>query len=149
MIEREAGTMKYLAGSLILAGLISLNLYGAPPSQKPEGKGKPGLEEKRHDRLDRLAKKLNLSESQKEKIAAIFKEGDARIRSEMDRIRDKAREIREETDKKIDEVLTPEQRAKFAEMKKKLHDRMEKRGKGHRGERDRYDSESPRQEKGE
>ena len=128
--------MKYLIYGLILTGLLSLNLYGETSGHKMKGKGSgPGWEEKHHNRLDKLAKKLNLDKAQKEKIAAILKEGDERVRAEMDKVRDSARVIREETDRKINDVLTAGQRKKFAEIKKRFQDKREKKEGKHKGEK--------------
>ena len=107
-----------------------------PPEKKMEQK----REDRQTERLNRLAKDLNLTAEQKDKIGAIFKENETKAKAAMDKTREEMKTLRDAGEKKIKAVLTPEQAKKFeemqAEMRKKMGEgkgkgRMEKREKCH------------------
>jgi protein CpxP len=88
---------------LTLAIVISFPLAAAA---FPGAEG-PGSEGHQKHRIERLTKDLNLTDEQKSKVETIFKEQ-----------HDKFKALREETHSKLGTVLTPEQIAKFEELKK-------------------------------
>ena len=79
--------------------------------------------------VERLEKKLELSEEQSTQLKAIFQEQGEKMKA-----------LHEETQDKMNKVLTPEQQEKLAEMKEKRKERWEERKekwkekKGKRGE---------------
>jgi Spy/CpxP family protein refolding chaperone len=70
----------------------------------------------RGDRVERMAKDLNLNAEQKSQLEAIFKEQ-----------REKFEAIHQDTRARIQKVLTPEQQAKFDDLKKQRHEQWQKR----------------------
>lgn len=82
-------------------------------------------------RLERMAKELSLTTEQKDKVAAIFKENDAKAKAVMDKAKEEMNAIRDTGDKQVKAVLTPEQVKKYDEMKAEMQKKMgEGRGKG-------------------
>ncbi|MGB2059882.1 MAG: Spy/CpxP family protein refolding chaperone [Alcanivorax sp.] len=79
--------------------------------------------------VERLEKKLELSEAQSTQLKAIFQEQGEKMKA-----------LHEETQSKINQVLTPAQQEKLAEMKEQRKARWEERkenwkeNKGKRGE---------------
>lgn len=68
------------------------------------------------DRVEHLAKKLDLSAEQKAQLKQVFEEQHA-----------KREALRLETEQRMQTVLTPEQMAKFEELKKQRHEKWQKR----------------------
>ena len=75
-----------------------------------------GFEGHHADRVERLTKDLNLTPEQKTKVEAIFKEQDEKFKI-----------IHEETQKRLQEVLTKEQLTKFDELKKQRHEKWQQK----------------------
>ena len=78
----------------------------------------------RANQLERLSKELNLTDEQKEKVKPILDEQtkqmhatqeDASLNQEQKR--DKMKQIHQTTHSQINDILTPEQQKKFAELK--------------------------------
>lgn len=93
--------------------------------EQSRGKGPEG-------RLERMSKDLNLTAEQKEKISAIVKESGEKMKEAMQKARESGKAAREETDKQIKAVLTPEQAQKFEAMQVEREKKMEKKmGSGH------------------
>lgn len=65
-----------------------------------------------------MTKELNLTEEQKPQVEALFKEQHEKIRA-----------IREETRSRLEGILTPEQMAKFDEMKQKRKEKYKEKMK--------------------
>lgn len=81
-----------------------------------------------------LASKLSLTDDQKSQIAPII----ADRRTQMKALRNdaslgrfqrrrEAKQIMEESDKKINAILTPDQRKQYAELEKEMRERMKER----------------------
>jgi protein CpxP len=70
------------------------------------------------EKMERMAKELNLNEEQKTRMDALFKEQ-----------HEKYKKIHEETRARLKEILTPEQMQKMDEIKKRHHEQW-KRKKG-------------------
>jgi protein CpxP len=70
------------------------------------------------EKMERMAKELNLNEEQKTKMDALFKEQHEKYKS-----------LHEETRTRLKEILTPEQMKKMDEIKKRHHEQWKsKRG---------------------
>jgi Spy/CpxP family protein refolding chaperone len=72
-------------------------------------------------RVDRMATELNLTDDQKTKVTTLF-ESQAKKRQELQNLapedrREKARAMMQETNKKLKEILTPEQIKKWQEIR--------------------------------
>jgi Spy/CpxP family protein refolding chaperone len=83
---------------------------------------------------------LNLTDAQKKKIEAILENANKRmqeLRQQMDAqqgsLREKFTQIREETQKQIEAVLTAEQKAKWQQLRQEMEQRMRERAR-ERGE---------------
>lgn len=96
----------------------------APPP-KPKHEGGKGGEHGGGDRAAMLKEKLNLTDAQVTQLKKIFADEQAELKAlkekagEQKEKREEMKKIREGTKAKIDAVLTPEQRAKFDEMRPK------------------------------
>jgi protein CpxP len=80
----------------------------------PEDKG--GFEGHHGNRVEHMAKKLDLNAEQKSKVEAIFKEQHEKFKT-----------IHEETRARLQGVLTEEQMTKMDEMKKQRHEKWQKK----------------------
>jgi len=78
--------------------------------------GPPPLALRRGGFVQRLARELDLSKEQQERIAKILEEGQQKLRALWDPVAPKAREAMEEIRKRIESELSPEQRARFKEV---------------------------------
>lgn len=84
--------------------------------------------EKHHDKmLDKMSKKLALTPEQKEKVAAVMKENGEKAKVEMQKMHEAMKAIQDEADKKIKELLTPEQIQKFDKMQEEQKAKSEKK----------------------
>jgi Spy/CpxP family protein refolding chaperone len=88
------------------------------------------------DRLERMSRRLNLTDEQKAKIRPILQDEQKQMKAlredaslSPDQRRQQGREIRTSARKQIDEILTPEQKEKRKEMWQKA-----RKGRGPRGE---------------
>lgn len=107
-------TLAAIVAAGLLAGSTALQAQDAPPANRSGMHGRPNI--------DQIAKDLNLTDDQKTQFKAAFKDQQTKMKalrsdtsvSKEDR-KAKAREIREATQTKIKEILTPEQFKKFRE----------------------------------
>ena len=119
----------------IMALLLSFGLTALAQEGKGEwqGKGRPMMQTP-EERLDSLAKQLNLTDDQKAKVKTILQTEFDKMKalrenqslSREDR-RDQMMSIRKSTDDAIKAVLNPDQLKKFEEMQSKM---MEHRKEG-------------------
>lgn len=86
--------------------------------------------EKAHEkRVERLSETLSLSAEQKEKLSAILEGGRKELKTEREEMMKRAQFRREATDKKIEEILTEEQKVKFREHREEMRRKVsEKKG---------------------
>jgi protein CpxP len=98
---------KIITIALALALPLTVAAY---PGDKGDFEGHHG------NRVERLAKKLDLNAEQKSKVEVIFKEQHEKLKA-----------IHEETRARLQEVLTKEQMAKMDEMKKQRHEQWQKK----------------------
>lgn len=121
---------------LLASALVSPAFAQGPPG----GQGEPGRQGPRgprvEDQLARLRERLSLTDAQVPKIEAILRAGAEESRADREsnlapeeRMK-RRRERTAKTDASIDALLTPEQKAKFAEMKKEREERMRDRPGG-------------------
>lgn len=87
----------------------------------PKGEGRPGGGRANvEERVNRMAEELKLTDDQKKKVEALFKEQGEKMRALRDATpeerREKGRGMREEMNKKMKEILTAEQYTKFEQM---------------------------------
>lgn len=96
--------------TIVLALALPLTVAAFPGGHDGDFNGHKG------DRVERLAKKLDLSAEQKEQLKQVFEEQQA-----------KREALRQETEQRMRTVLSPEQMAKFEEIKKQRHEKWQKR----------------------
>jgi Spy/CpxP family protein refolding chaperone len=92
------------------------NLATAQEAKEGKKKGMPTVEQQ----MERMTEALKLTDEQKPKVEAVLKDM-AKKREDLrdvpqDERRDKARALRDEQDKKMKEILTPEQYEKYQAM---------------------------------
>jgi periplasmic protein CpxP/Spy len=92
-------------------------------SQAPTQAGGQEMHHGHGSRLEWLSKQLNLTDDQKTKLKPILDDESSQMKSihedsslSQDQKRDKMKELRESTDTKIEDVLTPDQQTKFKEL---------------------------------
>lgn len=73
--------------------------------------------------LNRLDRRLDLTDEQREKVGEILRRRHARINSLWTTVRPRVEEELAATNAEIAKVLTPEQRREFEEMKLRMHGR--------------------------
>lgn len=128
-------SLMVLTLSAALAGGITL-MAQAQDQQAPQ-QGEQGHGRRQFDpqqRVNILAKRLNLNDDQKGKITTIFTDmqqqmqsirGDSSL-SREDRMA-KMKTLREQTDEKVNGVLNDDQKQKYAAMKQQAQERMKER----------------------
>jgi len=121
-----------LAGSLIAAGLPAIaqsatdSQSNAPSTQQPtkqwHHRGKHG------DHLARMAKKLNLSQDQQDKLKPIFEKQHEQAKAikndtslTEDQKKEKFQALRQDTMAQMNGILTPEQQQQLQQMRAKHH----------------------------
>ena len=109
---------------------FALCLFGASAWADDDGKGY-GHDPKSH--LEKLTKKLSLTQEQQDKILPIIEEK----HQKMEALYEQMKETRQQAMAKIEAELTPEQQAKWKEMQEERQEKMkeyrEKHGKGEKG----------------
>jgi Spy/CpxP family protein refolding chaperone len=117
--------------SLFLATFLAFSLA----AQRPERNAEPG------QRLQRMASELNLTEDQKAQIKPILEEEAPKLKAiredaSLDRRAkmEKARDVMQDTSARIQPILTEDQKAKAADMRKEAREKAgERRGRRPRG----------------
>jgi Spy/CpxP family protein refolding chaperone len=120
--------------TLAFAGVLSPQEPTAPSDAPNEGgspNGRPGRGGNVENRLENLSKQLNLTNEQKEKIRPLLKHEMERIREIRNNTsltqaeaRRRMQTVRKNTNQHIAEILTPEQKKQWRQM------RPERRGGG-------------------
>ncbi len=113
-----------------LAGAMQAQEAPAAPSDQQAQKQPPSPEQRVDRMLDRMTRNLNLTDEQREKIRPILLDQVQQMRalrednslSPQDR-RAKVRALRSATRQKVDQILTPEQKAKRRENWQKARQR--------------------------
>lgn len=116
---------------IAMMAVMTASTMIAQNDQKTERRGFDS-EKRIEQRIQRLDKKLKLTDEQKLQLKEYYGEFDKVQKARMEEMRQQAKRDREALDGKINTILTDEQKAKFAELKEKMKDHMRK---GHDGER--------------
>ena len=104
------------------AGILALNVY------RGLARG-----ERRGDRFEQMADKLQLNDDQKTKVQQIFSDTREQLRAVRKESEPKLDEIRRQADGRLQTVLTPEQWQKFQGLRDEMRPRRGGRG-GPRGD---------------
>jgi protein CpxP len=117
-------------GSLLAFTNLTSAQDAKAPQENQDGKKRPGFSPQQ--RVERMASVLNLTDAQKTKVTALFEEDAKKIRElradtnvPQDQRREKARALREESDKKLQAILTPEQWEKWQKERSQM---LQRRG---------------------
>ena len=106
-------------------------------------KGERGQKATPQQRVERMARALNLSDNQKSRIVAILQDAKNQMQSQRgnknltrEQKQERRRAMREQTKNRINAVLTPQQRDKMAQMQERRRQRREQNGDApNRGQR--------------
>ena len=107
MIMRKRIGAILLVSSAIAAGMLALGAYRAW-ARRPAAPG---------DRFNQLATKLQLDANQKTRVQQIFGDTRQQLQSLRKESEPKVTEIRQQTDKRLQEVLTPAQGTQCQQMR--------------------------------
>jgi Spy/CpxP family protein refolding chaperone len=116
---RGAAAIIFVLG--FTAGILALNVYRGWVRG-----GGPG----REDRFEQLSNRLQLNADQKTKVQQILGDTREQLRALRKESEPRVTEIRQKTDERLQQVLTPDQWQRFQQMRDETRD---KRGRG-RGE---------------
>jgi Spy/CpxP family protein refolding chaperone len=124
-MKNEMKTLSRILGLCMLT--VALSLSGAVAWADEDGKGY-GHDPKSY--LEKLTKKLSLTQEQQDKILPIIEEKHQRMQG----LHEQMKEIRQQAMGKIEAELTPEQQEKWKKMQEERQEKMkeyqEKHGKG-------------------
>lgn len=115
---RAAATVIFLLG--FTAGALALNAY--------RSWSRPGGQQGREDRLERMAKELQLSEEQKKQVQQIFGETREKLEALRKESEPRVREIRGQADERLQKILSAEQWRKFQQTRAERAGRRRARG---------------------
>jgi periplasmic protein CpxP/Spy len=127
-----------LASAMALGGTMLIAQaqdQQAAPQQSERGHGRGHFDSQQ--RVNVLAKRLNLSDDQKGKLQSIFADSQQQMQgvrqdsslSRQDRM-EKMKSLRSQTDDKINGILNDDQKQKYAQMKEQAKERMQERQGG-------------------
>jgi Spy/CpxP family protein refolding chaperone len=116
---RGAAAIIFVLG--FAAGILALNVYRGWVHRAGPG---------RDDRFEQLSTRLQLSADQKTKVQQILGDTREQLRAVRKESEPRVTEIRQKTDERLREVLTPDQWQRFQQMRDEMRD---KRGRD-RGE---------------
>lgn len=135
-MKHKTGVVAFLAfaGMLVLTSTL-LAQTNTPPGTRRAGRGR-SIEQ----RVDRLSEQLKLTDAQKPKVNALLKEETAKLRelrkdtalSRKERSA-KRRSLREESNKKMKGILSPEQFKKYQESESQRSQRRGRRNQNRNG----------------
>lgn len=109
---------------VVLLAIMAVTILGTATAQYPQQRQKLTPEQRTEQQMKRLDEKLQLSDSQKEEIKALFTDFFQQQSSSFKEQRTK----REALDKKIEALLTDDQKKIYSEMRKERRP-MKFRGK--------------------
>jgi Spy/CpxP family protein refolding chaperone len=104
------------------AGMLALNTYRAWARVAGAGPGE--------DRFEQMSARLQLDAEQKTKVQQIFGDTREQLRALRKESEPRVNEIRQKTDQRLQQILTPDQWQRFQQMRDEMRD---KRGRD-RGE---------------
>jgi Spy/CpxP family protein refolding chaperone len=125
---------------LAVGGLLAFNPVLRAAEEK-EAKKSEGRKEGRgavmQERMDKMTTELKLTDEQKQKVQAAWKERAEKMRGLRDATpeerREKGKAAMDEYDKKMKEILTSEQYEKWSKMAQGNREKGQDRGKGKKG----------------
>jgi len=116
----NASLIAAVAVGLLTAGTTLVRAQDNTPPPKEGKKGRPTVEQ----RVDRLAKELNLTDDQKTKVKDLFEDSAKKMREiPREERRDKMPALLEAENKKMKEILKPDQWTKYQEIQKEMRQR--------------------------
>ncbi|MFZ0864524.1 MAG: hypothetical protein ABR881_30145 [Candidatus Sulfotelmatobacter sp.] len=124
------------AAGLMIVGQTSQALQAAPAAQEHGAMGGPAMTPE--SRLKMLTEKLNLTEDQQAKLKPVLEDESKQMKALHDDTslapadkRAKMKELHESSTEKINAVLTPDQQAKWKQMKQEMMEKhKEMKGQG-------------------
>ena len=129
--------LSFVVCAVVLSGTV---VEVSAKGPRPEFDKRPSIEEiKKHEEM--FAKKLGLTDEQKEKAEALRKEGREKMEPLMKQRRElheKMEKVRKENMEEFEKILTDEQKEKLREMKKE-HEGKHFGKRHHKGKKDKRD----------
>ena len=119
--------------TLVVGAILATTTLGMAQDSKESKGGKrgPAIQQ----RVDTLAKELNLKEDQKTKLTALMEDQGKKLRAlredtslSREQRQEKGRTIRQDYDKKVKEILTPEQIDKMQKIREADREKFKNRG---------------------
>lgn len=107
----------WLAGAVVDRGM--LQAHRRPPRPAGSAHSRVGWERGRERFVQQLTRELNLNPQQVAQINAITRARQQRMNALWNDVRPRIHALLEETRREIDQVLTPEQRARLQELRRK------------------------------
>ena len=118
---RVAAAIIFVLG--FTAGILALNIYRG--LARADGR----------DRFEQMSQRLNLNADQKTKVQQILGDTREQLRALRRESEPRMNEIRQQADERLKQVMTEEQWQQFQSMRNDMRGR---RGRGPRGDHDRY-----------
>ena len=124
----------FFAVALFFAFSVTTRAQDAGTQQSnPQAKTESGMHQgQRAGQLDWLSKQLNLTDDQKAKLKPILEDQSKQMKTTredttltQDQKRDKMKQIHESTHSRINDILTPDQQNKFAQLKEQQKEHRE------------------------
>jgi len=126
----------YIVSIVLVAASLAVSAPAGGAADKPAVNPEAATPDRRagiQARLKQLSAQLNLTDEQKEKLKPIFQEQFGKVRelrqntalSREDKLA-KLKELREDTNKKIEPILTAEQKEKWQKFQQRRAKRQEK-----------------------
>lgn len=115
---RGAAVLIFVLG--FIAGMLALSGYRAwaRRAQNPQ------------DRFEQLATRLQLNADQKTKVQQIFGDTRQQLQALRKESEPRVNDIRQQTDQKLQQVLTPDQWKQFQQMRDEMRGRRERNQRG-------------------
>lgn len=105
---RGAVILIFLLG--FIAGILAINAYHGLTAR-------PSQQLNRRDRLEQTIERLNLSDRQKAEVRGIFDDARAQMQAMRRENSPRVREVRRQTDERLQKVLTSEQWEQFQQIR--------------------------------
>jgi periplasmic protein CpxP/Spy len=96
------------------AGILALNAYHWARGRRPAAPS---------DRIEQLATRLQLNADQKTKVQQIFGDTQQQLQTLRKESEPRVSDIRQQTDQRLQQVLTPDQWQKFQQMRDEMRGR--------------------------
>jgi Spy/CpxP family protein refolding chaperone len=136
MKMNKTGWLAIAAAGSLLAFSSGLRAAEGQDAKKSEG-GAGNRGAAMQERLDKMSEELKLTDEQKGKVKEAYKAQFEKMRGLRDASpeerREKGKAMMDEQDKKMKEILKPDQYEKWQKMQGELRGKMQQRGQGRRG----------------